>query len=132
MSGPGADSTSMRRAWILGPVVAASLLLSGCGGSTPSARRATSVQPTPLIVTSTTVTPAVDVAWAPVRVAETQAAQLEAAEIQYATCYAYAGLYEGTTEDSALSDSHPMVTCATTDLTSAEVRQIQDLIVQAT
>jgi hypothetical protein len=85
-----------------------------------------------LISTSTTITSAVDVEWAPVRVAETQAAQLEAAEIQYATCYAYAGLYEGPSEDSAFSDSQPMVTCATTDLTSTEVRQIQNLILQAT
>ena len=88
--------------------------------------------PTPLISTPTITMTAVDVAWAPVRVAETQAAQLEAAEVQYATCYAYAGLNRGLVENTLSPNAPFMETCSTDGLTTAEVQQIQALIVQAT
>ncbi len=87
--------------------------------------------PAPLISTSTTIT-MVDVAWTPVRIAETQAAQLEVAEVQYATCYAYAGLNRGLIESTSSPNAPVMDTCSTAGLTKVEVQQIQDLIVQAT
>ena len=113
-------------------MIVAGLLLCACGGATPSAPQGISVRPTPLISTPTTITTAVDVAWAPVRIAETQAAQLEAAEVQYATCYAYAGLNRSLVESTASTNAPVMETCSTNGLTTAEVQQIQAFIVQAT
>jgi hypothetical protein len=120
----------MRAVSALSTIVVGGLLLASCGGATPSAHHGIPVRPAPLISTSTTIT-TVDVAWTPVRVAETQAAQLEVAEVQYATCYAYAGLNRGLI-GSASPNAPVMDTCSTAGLTKAEVQQIQDLIVQAT
>jgi len=122
----------MRGASALSTIIVGGLLLCACSEATPSAHRGISVQPTPLISAPTTITTAVDVAWTPVRVAETQAAQLESAEVQYATCYAYAGLNRGLVENTDSTNAPVMETCSTDGLTNAEVQQIQALIVQAT
>jgi hypothetical protein len=129
---PDADLPSMRGASALSTIVIGGLLLSACGGAAPSAHQGIPVSPTPLISTPTTISTAVDVAWAPVRVAETQAAQLEESEVQYATCYAYAGLNRGLVENTVSTNTPVMETCSTAGLTTAEVQQIQVLIVQAT
>ncbi len=122
----------MRGASALSTIVVGGLLLAACGGTTPSAIQGIPVRPTPLISTPTTITPAVDGAWTPVRVAETQAAQLEAAEVQYATCYAYAGLNQGLVENTVSTNGPVIETCSTDGLTTPEVQQIQALIIQAT
>ena len=121
----------MRGASALSTIVVGGLLLAACSGPTPSAHQGIPVRPAPLISAPTTIT-AVDVAWTPVRVAETQAAQLEAAEVQYATCYAYAGLNRGLVENTISTDTPVIETCSTAGLTKAEVQQIQYLVVQAT
>jgi hypothetical protein len=122
----------MRGASALSTVVIGGLLLSACNGDAPSTHQGIAVRPAPLISTPTTITTAVDVAWTPVRVAETQAAQLEASEVLYATCYAYAGLNQGLVGNTVSTNTPVMETCSTAGLTKAEVQQIQDLIVQAT
>lgn len=122
----------MRAASALSTIVVGGFMLASCGGATPSAHHGISVRPAPLISTSTTITTAVDVPWMSVQVAETQAAQLEASEVQYATCYAYAALNRGLVENTLATNAPVMETCSTAGLTKAEVQQIQDLIVQAT
>ncbi len=82
----------------------------------------------PLIATVTTNPTAEVAAWAPVVSGQTQASQLEAAEAQYATCYAYAGLDQGLVGNAVRTNPGLVQSCSTTGLTQAEVRLIQELI----
>lgn len=121
----------MRPLPVLGFAIVAGLAVSGCGHATVAAHKVTAVMPTPLTSTSTVTATAAAVAWTPVQVAQTQAAQLEAAEEQYATCFVYAGLDQGVTGDTVGARAPVMQSCLTTGLTSAEVQEIQDLIIEA-
>jgi hypothetical protein len=123
LPGPPADTPTMRRVLAMGFVIVAGLTLSACGG-TPSAHNAVQVMPQPLIATPPTVPTG---ALMPVQVAQTQAAQLAVSEVQYATCYAYAGLDGGLTSTTTLVAQ----TCPTYGLTSVEVQQIQGLLTTA-
>jgi hypothetical protein len=66
-----------------------------------------------------------------VQLAQSQAANLEAAEEQYATCYTYAALEQGLAGYSLRADVPVVQSCRTAGLSEKEVRQIQDLIVSA-
>jgi hypothetical protein len=122
-----------RRAPIVLAVVG--LTVSACGGSTLTAHKGVAVMPMPLIETTTTTTvsatSAVAVAGAPVQVGQTQATQLEAAEEQYALCFAYARLDQALTQDTLQATTPVAPSCSTSGLTAAEVQVIQDLIVKA-
>jgi hypothetical protein len=113
---------------------------SAWGGTASAARQATRVTTARLIATTTL--PHVDptcsrsaptngyrlestaiAVWTQVQSAQAQAAQLQVAEQQYATCFTYARL--------DLHANAPLwPTCSTTGLTSAEVLQIQALIME--
>ena len=105
--GQGLDAacrfTHMRRLAALSFVLAAGLAVSACGHTPVAAPDRVPVLPTPLISTAPTTSPgtAVAVAWTPEVAAQIQAAQLEAAEEQYAACFAYAGL------DQSLAGTFP-------------------------
>lgn len=117
----------MRRLLTLGLAIVAGLTVTACGEATSVAYKGPEVMPAPLITTETPTTAALAVVWTPVQAAQAQAAQLEAAEEQYATCFAYAGL------DQGLRQANMRVgqSCSTAGLTSAEVRLIQVLIMEA-
>jgi hypothetical protein len=131
----------VRRSFPLGLVVATGLVVSACGASASGAGQAAPVT-TARPITTTTTLPRVDptcsqsaatsgcrleptaiVVWTQVQSAQTQAAQLQVAEQQYATCFTYARL-----DLPANAPLRP--TCSTTGLTSAEVLQIQALIME--
>lgn len=119
----------MRRVLAVGLVVGG-LLASACGGGTLTAHRGATVMSVPLIATPSAV-PMTTAAWTPVVAAQTQAAQLEVAEEQYATCYAYGGLNQGLVESSTAVTTPVMPSCSTTGLTQAEAEQIKTLVLQA-
>jgi hypothetical protein len=119
----------MRRVLAPGFAIVAGLTLSACGGASP-AQKAVSVMPQPLIANTPPVATAVAVGWTPVQTAQAEAAQLQAAETQYATCYAYAGLDQGLIQDTVPTTMALSQSCATYGLSSAEVWQIQDLLMQ--
>jgi len=119
----------MHRVLGLGIVIVAGLTLSACV-STRTAHKAAPVTSPPLIANATTIPTASAVAWTPVQAAQTQAAQLAAAEEQYATCFAYAGLDRGLIEDTVATTTPVMQSCSSYGLSSVEVRQIQDLLME--
>ena len=119
----------MRRLPVLGLSIVACLTLSACGGATVAAPESVPVSPAPLV--STTPIPAVVVAHTPVQVAQVQAAQLEAAEEQYATCFVYAALDQGLALNTGRADAPVVQSCSPGGLTWAEVHEIQGLIMQA-
>jgi hypothetical protein len=119
----------MRRLPAIGLLIVACLTLSSCGDSTVAAHESVPVSPTPLV--STTPVPAVVVAYTPEQVAQGQAARLEAAEEQYATCFVYAALDQSLALNTGRADAPVLPSCATTGLTSDEVYEIQALIMQA-
>ncbi len=120
----------MRPLPALGLLLAAGLAASACGGAGSAAPQAVPVMPTPLV--SAAPTPAVVVAWTPVVAVQEQAAQLEAAEEQYATCFAYAGLNQDLAGAPWRADAAVVQSCSTAGLTPAEVQDIQDLMMHAT
>lgn len=103
-------------------------MLSACGDAPSAAPKGATVTAEPLIATVTTTPTAEVVAWAPVVSGQTQASQLEAAEEQYATCYAYAGLDQGLVGNAAPANTDLVQSCSTAGLTPAEVALIQELI----
>jgi len=110
--------------------IIACLTLSACGSATVASHESVPVMPTPLV--STAPIPAVAVAWrTPVLVGQSQAAQLEAAEEQYAICFVYAGLDQNLAEDTGGADAPIVQSCSPAGLTSTEVQEIQGLIMQA-
>jgi len=120
----------MRRLPARGLAIIACLTLSACRATTVAAHERVSVMPTPLV--STAPIPAVAVAWrTPVLVGQSQAAQLEAAEEQYAICFVYAGLDQNLAGGTGGADAPVVQSCSTAGLTSAEVQEIQGLIMQA-
>ncbi len=123
----------MRRLAALSFVLAAGLAVSACGHTTVAAHDRVPVMPTPLVSTAPTTSPAtaVAVAWTPEVAGQIQAAQLEAAEEQYAACFAYAGLDQSLAGVSLRPDMPVVVSCSTAGLTPAEVQEIQNLILQA-
>jgi hypothetical protein len=136
----------MRR--VIAPgLAAAALTMSACGGSTLSAHRVVPVTAVPPMVTTTTA-PQVDAAcsriapsdqcrlestaihvWTEVQTAQAQAAQLQDAEEQYATCISYAALDQSLAGTTA-ANTPVWTACPTTGLTSAVVLQIQQLIME--
>ncbi len=88
------------------------------------------VMSVPLIATPSTI-PAINATWTPVVAAQTQAAQLEVAEEQYATCFAYAGLNRGLVESSSPATAPVSPSCSTSGLTLPEAEQIKNLVLQA-
>ncbi len=119
----------MRRPPALGLLLAAGLALSACGAATSAAPRGVPVMPTPLVPSAPT--PAVVVAWTPVVAVQNQATELETAEEQYATCFAYAGLDQDLAGGLWHADAPVVQSCSTAGLTSAEVQEIQSLMMQA-
>jgi len=101
----------MRPLPALGLLLAAGLAASACGGAGSAAPQAVPVMPTPLV--SAAPTPAVVVAWTPVVAVQEQAAQLEAAEEQYATCFAYAGLNQDLAGAPWRADAAVVQSCST-------------------
>jgi hypothetical protein len=65
-------------------------------------------------------------------VAQDQAAQLEVAEEQYATCVAYAGLDRDLVPTAETSHMPASASCSTAGLTPAVAQDIQGLMMQAT
>lgn len=120
----------MRPLPTLGLLLAAGLAVSACGGAGSPAPQAVPVMPTPLV--SGAPTSAVVDAWSPVVAGQDQAAQLEAAEEQYATCFAYAGLDQDLAGGPWRADAPVVQSCSTAGLTAPEVQDIQELILQAT
>ena len=114
----------------LGLLLATGLAVASCAGAPSAAPRAVPVMPAPMV--STAPTPAVVVAWTPVVAVQNQAAELEAAEIRYATCFAYAGLDQDLAGAPWRAGAPVVQTCPTAGLTSAEVQEIQGLMMQAT
>lgn len=88
--------------------------------------------PAPLVATPSTLPAAPTVAWAPVRIAQNQAAQLEVAEVQYATCVAYAGLDRGLVTTTEPAPTPVVASCSTAGLTPAVAEDIQGLMMEAT
>jgi hypothetical protein len=125
--GPPADPFPMRRGFVLGIVVLAGLTASACGGDTLKAHKGATVTAQPLIAPVTIPPTAMAVAGTPVVAAQNKAAQLEVAEQQYATCFAYAGLDQGLV-GTALPSNTLVESCSTAGLTPAEVQVIQELI----
>jgi hypothetical protein len=120
----------MRRLFVVGLATVASLTLTACGDTSSVAYKGVEVMPAPLITTETPTTAALAVVWTPVLAAQAQAAHLEAAEEQYAACFAYARLDQSLTGNITQATMPIGQSCSTTGLTSAEVRLIQDLIMQ--
>jgi len=117
-AGPNADPREMRRLSALAFVAVGGLVVASCGGTAPSARHGPTARPTP-----SATAPVEAVEWTPVLVSQVQAAQFAVAEQQYAWCFIYGQL------DQSLVDD-PVSQCSTDGLTSDEVHEIQDLIVQ--
>jgi len=84
----------------------------------------------PLIATPTPM-PVTTATWTPVVAAQTQAAQLEVAEEQYATCVADAGLNQGLVGSSSPATARVTPSCSTAGLTPPEAEQIEDMVFQA-
>jgi hypothetical protein len=118
----------MRRVLALGFGIVTCFTMSACGGATTA--QVVPVTDQPLIANAPTIPTAVAVGWTPVQTAQAEAAQLQAAETQYATCYAYAGLDQGLIQDTVPTTMALSQSCATYGLSSAEVWQIQDLLMQ--
>jgi len=95
-----------------------------------AAHAGTTVTSIPLIATPSPV-PVTSATWTPVVAAKTQAAQLEVAEEQYATCVAYAGLNQGLVGSSSPTTVPVTPSCSTTGLTPPEAEQIENLVYQA-
>ncbi len=110
----------------------ACLMLAGCGATTLDAHQATPVTPVPLISTSITIPAATTAAWTPTVAAQYQAAQLESAEEQYATCFTYAGLDQGLVENTSGTNTPVIESCPTYGLTPAVTHEIQGLIMETT
>jgi hypothetical protein len=136
------------RVIVPGVVVAAALTMCACGGSTLSAHKSVPVTAVPPMVTTTTA-PHVDAAcsriappdqcrlesaaihvWTEVQTAQAQAAQLQDAEEQYATCISYAALDQSLAGGTTPANMPVWTACPTTGLTSAVALQIQQLIVE--
>jgi len=123
----------MRCTRVLAPlVVVIGLLASSCGAGSMSAHGATKVMPEPLVAMPSTLPAASTVTWAPVRVAQNQAAALEVAEEQYATCVAYAGLDQSLVTATEPTHTPAVASCSTAGLTPAVAQDIQGLMMQAT
>lgn len=119
----------MRRVLAPGFAIVACFTLSACGGAT-IVQKAVRVMPQPLIANAPTIPAALAAGRTQEQTAQNEAAQLEAAQTQYATCYAYAGLDQGLIE-STVSITTPLgQSCSTEGLSSVEVRQIQDLLME--
>jgi hypothetical protein len=118
----------MRRRSVLGFILVVGLAVSACGGPTLAAQTGPTVVPASSSPTTTTTAEAV--AWT-VQLAQTQAAQLAAAEEQYATCYTYAALDQGLAGNPLRAGPPVVQSCSTAGLTSVEVQQIQGLIMEA-
>jgi len=115
----------VRRLPALGFAIIAGITMCACGGATWSAHGgATAPVSTPTSSTPTEV----DVVWTPVLAAQTQAADLEAAEQRYATCFSYAALDQDLSGTTSSASTPPVQSCSTSGLTSTEVQIIQDLI----
>lgn len=121
----------MRRVLVLTVVVSVGFLASACGSSTPTAQKSTTVTAEPLIVTEMPPGIAVAAAQTPEVAAQDQAAQLAAAEEQYATCFTYAALDQSLVANTGVANTPVTQSCSTASLTPAEVKEIQDLIVRA-
>lgn len=119
----------MRRVLVLAAAIVAGFTLSACGGLA-AVQKAVPVMPQPLIANTPPVPTAVAARWAPVQTTQADAARLEVAEVQYATCYAYAGLDQGLIPNIASTTAPVDQTCSTYGLSSAEVREIQDLLTE--
>ena len=100
--------------------------MCACGGATWSAHKSATVIPSTVSTPTPSTPTAVDVVWTLVLAAQTQAAELEAAESRYATCFSYAALDQDLSVSSA--DTPAVQSCSTSGLTSTEVQIIQDLI----
>jgi hypothetical protein len=118
----------MRRVLAPGFAIVVALALSACGAADLTAQTAPTVVPSP--PSRTTTTTAAPVAWN-VQLAEDQATQLEMAEQHYATCYTDAALEQSLVQNVGAANAPFVQSCATTGLTSAEVQNIQSLIVMA-
>jgi hypothetical protein len=116
----------MRRMVALGFVLVVGL--AACGA--PTLVSQTSPTVVPASPSRTTTTTAVPVVWT-VQLAQTQAAQLAAAESQYATCYTDAALDQGLAGSPVHAGIPVVQSCSTAGLTSVEVQQIQALIMEA-
>ena len=92
----------------------------------------TRVMPQPLVAMPSALPTASTVAWAPVRVAQNQADQLEVAEEQYATCVAYAGLDQSLVATTEPPHTSVVASCSTNGLSPAVAQDIQGLMMQAT
>jgi hypothetical protein len=121
----------VRRMLVLIVVVGSGFLAAACGGATPTAQKSTSVTAEPLIVAPAPTAIAITAVRTPEVVAQNQAAQLGAAEEQYATCFVYAALDQSLVGDAAPAGAPVMQSCSTAGLTHAEVAEIQGLIVHA-
>jgi hypothetical protein len=119
-----------------------------CSGPTSGANQAAQGASAPLITTTTT--PHVDPAcrlstptgqcrlestaiavWTEVQNAQAQAAQLQVAEQQYATCVNYAALDRSLAGSAVPANAPVWKSCPTTGLTPAEVHEILGLIMEA-
>ena len=122
----------MRRVLAAGLFLVACLVLAACGAAPLDANQATPVTPVPLIATSVTSAPATALAWTPVVAGQYQAAQLEVAEEQYATCFTYAGLDQGLVGNTPGANTPVIETCPTYGLAPAVTQEIQGLIMETT
>jgi hypothetical protein len=118
----------MRRVLAPGFAIVVGLALSACGAADLTAQTGPTVVPSSPSRTTTTM--AVPLA-STVQLAEDQATQLEMAEQQYATCYTDAALEQSLVQNVGAANAPFVQSCATTGLTSAEVQNIQSLIVMA-
>jgi hypothetical protein len=120
----------MRRIAVL-VIGSACLLLSACGDTSLNAQSSVTVLPQASSSPTPMVTTAASGPWMPVEAAQAQAADLEAAEQDYAICYSDAGLNQGLVEDALPTSTSVVESCSTTGLPPALAQQIQELLVQA-
>jgi hypothetical protein len=107
-------------------------MLTACGATTLEVQQGTTVMPAPLVSPSTTIPAVTTAAWTPVVAAQYQAAQVEGAEEQYATCFTYAGLDQGLVGNTPGANTPLIQSCPTYGLTPAVAQEIQGLIMETT